>query len=1135
MLDIKHFFLLLIFATGLCLAASPKPLAVTANSSSTALPSLSVTTGVLEAKIKEVETATDVQAEVKTRLVELYRQAVSKMEEVSANTARASAFEEATRTAPVQTQEIREQIAATRQSDPKEALTLGLDAPLEEIEQQLAKEQADLAAMEARRADFERLLSYQRNRPATISQRLAEARQEQEEIIATLGVHSAADEGPVLSQARRWVLETRYVALSTEIRMLDQELLSQRARVGLLEAKLEQESASVDRIGTQIKLSSELVNRKRQQAAEQARREAEEAQREALGSLPVIVDLTRQNAEITEDLHAMAVRLETLDREQAQAEQLAARIAAGFKDAKSTLDAGGLSEGLGQVLIRQRKFLPDFQIYSRKARARKHEIAEVGVRRLRHGAEARQIADIEQAVDALEAQLEVEKTPLLRYQLHALVAKRSALLEKALQDDEFFLGQLHELDLAEAKLLEVSHAYDDFLNEHLFWLRTSERTRLEDVRQLPEHFRELLAPAIWLPMGGVFLDQVSGSPVFVLALLAVFALLWKRRALIAAIEEIAGRLGKPSTDRFSHTLRTILLSLLAAAPAPLLLGAVGWQLLVAEQGADQSHAVGAVLVRLAVHFYFLRALSMLCIPGGLADAHFRWPKSATRLLKIELDRLTWIYVPAGLIVMLAMALHPSESGNTVARLSYLAFAAALVRFLYRVFHPGKGVLAHLPSDDRAGMLFLAYRLCFPLLLLAPVLTAVSALGGYVYSAATESNLFLHTLWTIAGLVMLHALALRWLLLAQRRLAYAAARERQRAALAARQSADSQSDDEGRGAAQFEEPEVDLAALSEASRELLKVTIISAALVALYLIWSPLLPALRIFDDVTLWYQTVTVDGADKRLPITVGDLGLALLYGIGSMVLVKRLPAVLEIILLQRFEMSSGSRYTVTTISSYAIIAVGLLLVLNTLGAQWSKLQWLVAALSVGIGFGLQEIVANFISGLILLFERPIRVGDIVTVGDTDGVVTKIRIRATTIRNWDRKELVVPNKEFITGRLLNWSLSDSITRSIVAVGVAYGSDVDQAMAIMKEIAEEQEHVLDDPAPVPSFEGFGDNSLNLNLRVYIDSIDYRLSTVTALHRAINRRFNEAGIVIAFPQRDLHLDTNGPLRVSIEPPR
>jgi potassium efflux system protein len=185
----------------------------------------------------------------------------------------------------------------------------------------------------------------------------------------------------------------------------------------------------------------------------------------------------------------------------------------------------------------------------------------------------------------------------------------------------------------------------------------------------------------------------------------------------------------------------------------------------------------------------------------------------------------------------------------------------------------------------------------------------------------------------------------------------------------------------------------------------------------------------------------------------------------------------------------------------------------------------------VGIGFGLQEIVANFISGLIILFERPVRVGDIVTVGDTDGVVTKIQIRATTIRNWDRKELLVPNKEFVTGRLLNWSLSDQMTRVVVVAGVAYGSDVDKALALMREAAEEHEHILDDPAPVLSFEGFGDNSLTLILRAYLGSIDYRIATITDLHKAINRKFADAGIVIAFPQRDLHLDTNGPLRVEL----
>jgi potassium efflux system protein len=324
--------------------------------------------------------------------------------------------------------------------------------------------------------------------------------------------------------------------------------------------------------------------------------------------------------------------------------------------------------------------------------------------------------------------------------------------------------------------------------------------------------------------------------------------------------------------------------------------------------------------------------------------------------------------------------------------------------------------------------------------------------------------------------------------------------------------------------------VDLAELSDDSRQLIKIALVVTGLIVLYLIWSSLLPALRIFDDITLW--TVPVEGQDQRLAVTLGDVWLTLIYAVGATVLAKRLPAILEIILLQRFQMSSGSRYTVTTLTTYTIIAVGILLVLNTLGTPWSQLQWLVAALGVGIGFGLQEIVANFISGLIILFERPIRIGDTVTVGDTDGVVTKIQIRATTIRNWDRKELLVPNKEFITGRLLNWSLSDQVTRIIIMVGVAYGTDVDKALRLMKEAAEEHERVLDDPAPVLTFDGFGDNSLALTLRAYLSSVDYRLATLTDLHKAINRKFEQAGIVISFPQRDVHLSTQDPLRIRIE---
>ena len=185
--------------------------------------------------------------------------------------------------------------------------------------------------------------------------------------------------------------------------------------------------------------------------------------------------------------------------------------------------------------------------------------------------------------------------------------------------------------------------------------------------------------------------------------------------------------------------------------------------------------------------------------------------------------------------------------------------------------------------------------------------------------------------------------------------------------------------------------------------------------------------------------------------------------------------------------------------------------------------------MTVGLGFGLQEIFANFISGLIILFEQPIRVGDVVTVGDISGKVTKIRIRATTIRDFDQRELLVPNKEFITQQLLNWSLSDQVTRWSMEVGVAYGSDLDVAMTEVREALDAQPLILRHPEPMVTFEQFGDNSLLIRARYFMDQLDQRLRVSSDLMLDVNRRLNNRGIVVAFPQRDVHLDTNGPLEV------
>jgi potassium efflux system protein len=315
--------------------------------------------------------------------------------------------------------------------------------------------------------------------------------------------------------------------------------------------------------------------------------------------------------------------------------------------------------------------------------------------------------------------------------------------------------------------------------------------------------------------------------------------------------------------------------------------------------------------------------------------------------------------------------------------------------------------------------------------------------------------------------------------------------------------------------------------------LLRTVILFSLIIGLWATWGQVLSAFHSLLDIRLWSYSGEVEGVTRTLPITVSHFLFGIVVAAITIVSARNLPGVLEITLLKRLPMDKGARYAFTTICRYVITAIGVIIAFSTIGFKWSQLQWLIAALSVGIGFGLQEIVANFISGIIILFERPIRVGDVVTVENTTGKVSRIRIRATTITDWDRKEYIVPNKEFVTGRVLNWTLSSNVNRIVITVGVAYGSDTELTRELLLKVANEHPRVLDDPAPLATFDQFGDNALNFTLRCYLPSMEKRLATVNELHMAIDKAFREAGITIAFPQRDVHIDTLGPLDVHVVP--
>jgi small-conductance mechanosensitive channel len=222
-----------------------------------------------------------------------------------------------------------------------------------------------------------------------------------------------------------------------------------------------------------------------------------------------------------------------------------------------------------------------------------------------------------------------------------------------------------------------------------------------------------------------------------------------------------------------------------------------------------------------------------------------------------------------------------------------------------------------------------------------------------------------------------------------------------------------------------------------------------------------------------------------------------------------------------RVRMAPGVPYAIGTFARYLIIVFGFVIAIAMLGFQMDRLALLVSALGVGIGFGLQNVVNNFVSGVIMLFERPIRVGDRVQLDDLIGDVTSIGIRASKVHTVDGSDVIVPNAEFISTRVINWTLSDDKRRIIVPVGVRYGTDPEQVLELLLEAAREDEHVLADPEPVSLFLKHGESSLDFELRVFTESQRGFMAVLSDLTVAINRKLKEAGIEIPFPQRDLHL--------------
>ncbi len=730
-----------------------------------------------------------------------------------------------------------------------------------------------------------------------------------------------------------------------------------------------------------------------------------------------------------------------------------------------------------------------------------------------------------------------------------LLEQRRVLLEQLNDDSRQQFERLVSLDIDERKLRDATRAYAEYIGERVLWIRTGTVFSTPHGARAAAHGAWLFDQANWLKVADALRGDIQREPLpysLAFVMLLFFAgLRWTMRSRLRALGTTAA---DAACRELLPTVRAIALTLLLAAIVPALMAFLGWRLDHSASASKFVHAVALGLLRAATFAVPLELLRLIVSRGGLAEQHFDW--SPTVVLRLR-RHLRW-FLPAGVVLIGLVAMVEATSDeqrlDSLGRLAYLAFAVLLAVFCQLAFprspRAAQPIRSANAQDSQASRraedsenetdvwLRRLANIGGILGVMLPIGLLLLSWTGYFYTALQLTWRLQASAWLGVGLLLLRASVLRWITLERRRMAVLQAEELQAIADAGKQP-------ETNGNTQFLFPQwrwpdfrLNLTQIVTQIRSLLDTGLLTVAVVGLWFVWADVTPALNILDRVPLWQTTVeeVVAGKDatdqavvqvvKRPKwITAANLGLALLVMGIAVVAGRNIPGLVEVILLEHLSVDAGFRFATTCLVRYAIFMAGVCLAFAQIGVSWNSVQWLVAAASVGLGFGLQEIFANFVSGIILLFERPMRVGDVITVGDTTGTVSRIRFRATTIIDGDRRELIVPNKSFITGNLLNWTLSDSVNRLAIRIHVSPDNDPQQVRELLLDLANKHPLLLKDPAPSAALEEIGANGLLFILRGFLATMKDRGKASHDLHTAIHARFRDAGIEMPCPTQEV----------------
>lgn len=1116
-------------------AQSPSKEKSSPSPATTKAPSISAES--IQKKIELVKGIKGLTEEDQKKAIDFYNQAIGNLKKIATLKERALQYQKRSENVMQDLNQIKLQIdSLSKQPAP----SFSVMKKLSELEQKLVQAEPQLEKTKQELADWDTEISHRTNRKKEVLTRISEIDEKLDEIERQLKLPAPANEPASIFDARKIELITHLNVLKEEKPALNNELTAYDAEEAIgfpriqqdfLKLTVKRQQEIVDALNDQIKKLRKVESEKRVQ----------EARDKVFATHPILQPLAEQNQKYAEEIQKLNLKIEAVDKEYSSTNKILEDLKKQFQQTKEKEDSIGLTGPIGLLLRNQQSTLPNTQIRIENIDKRRKLIDEVHLKLFElddQWAEFPTAQKItEEILKSSKSKVTADEINHLEIIVEEILKKQKEYLDSLIRSNKNYFDKLLDLDVAETELVKQTDNYSDYIKERIFWIKSSAPVSWPEIKQTTQSIQWLFSLTHWKELWKVFQQDIQkNSVIYFFAVCCFLSLVYLAYNVRQQLRIINKEVTRGNYRKFGVTARVAFLTLFIAVVWPGLVWFIAWRLGSAPNPTNFVKAVEASLYQVAWLLFFWELIRQICRPLGLGESHFGWYQQTVLYVR---RNIRWV-IPFSLpLLFLMILLHGKEVDRNQDLLERLFFVALLIVytvFARRVFHPRSGLFQSILNYNQEVWYDRCKYILYFLTLFVPCTLILLSLVGFYFTALTLFHLIFLTLWLFLGVIIFRALLLRWILIHHRNLSFNQNRERLQAIR--EESQEENSESEIAGITTEEVESADLTKISAQIKKLINATMSVILLVGLLWIWGDTLPAFNRLDtfENRVWLTstqtveaTTDADGnpttkiTEKLEPVTYYDISLAIIFTIFAIIATKNIPGLLEFIILQRLPLDASIKYAITSLARYFLALFGILVVFSTIGLGWTKIQWLATALTFGLAFGLQEIFANFVSGLILLIERPIRVGDIITVDNITGVVSRIRMRATTITNWDRKEYIVPNREFITGKLLNWTLSDSVNRIFINVGVAYGTDTNKVSDLALKILNDHPLILSNPQPSITFESFGESVLNLNLRAYLPNLENRLTVIHELHTSIHEQFNKAGIEIAFPQQDVHLYT------------